>query len=457
MYNIKKDLNRNVFREYDIRGIYEKDIDVDFAYTFGLSFGSYIRDLGKTSAVVGHDNRLSSPALYDALIEGIIKSGVNVVKLGLVTTPMFYYGCIKLNIPSGVMVTASHNPKEYNGFKFSFDEKGNARGEMISNFYNFMTKYIFKEGQGTISEYDIKNDYLDLFDKSLNIEKNNLKVVIDPGNGTTSIIANEIYSKYINNLISICDKSDGTFPNHHPDPLVEENLDMLKKKVLEEKADIGIAFDGDGDRVGVIDNNGKFISIDKVMILIIRDLINKVENKTFLFDVKCTNALKDEIEKLNGKYIEYRTGNSYTKAGVTDNDLPFGGELSGHLFFNDRFPGFDSALYAGLRVIEIMARTNKTITELLEGINEYLSTPEIRVEVREDNKKEIVEKVKEYSLNKGYKINEIDGVKVLYDDGFALVRASNTGPNLTLRFEAKDKETLKLRKEEFEGIVDSYK
>ncbi len=452
---IKENINKFIFRGYDIRGKVPEELDEDTAYTIGLGFGSYIKRLNKKVCIVGHDNRVSSPMLYNALVKGIIETGIDVYSLGLCTTPMYYYACIKLNIFSGVMVTASHNPKDDNGFKFAFNESGNCKGKEITDFLDFILKGDFEKGQGFIEEVDIKEDYFNLFRNNFSFGKR-LKVVIDPGNGTTSIIAKDLYSMFPIDLISINDVSDGTFPNHHPDPCVEENLEQLKKKVLEEKADIGLAFDGDGDRCGVVSNKGKFIPTDKVMIIIIRDIINKVERKEFLYDVKCSKSLSDEIEKLGGKGVCYRTGNSYTKAKVRDADLPFGGELSGHVYFRDKWPGFDSGLYAGLRILEILSNTDKSLEELLDGINEYYSTDEIKIESPDSKKFQVIEKVKEYALSKNYKLLDIDGVKVLFEDGWALVRASNTGPNITVRFEARTKERLKEIQEEFSNIVNQY-
>ena len=453
---IKEDIKKNIFRGYDIRGIYPTEIDEDTAYTIGKGFGSYIRSIGKTTCVIGHDNRLSSPNLYEALITGISETGIDIVGLGLCTTPMYYYACIKLGIYSGVMVTASHNPKDDNGFKFAFDESGNCKGQEIQDFLAYILKGEFSEGHGKLSYYNIEKDYFDLFKNNLNFGPRKVKVVIDPGNGTTSIIAKELYKMFPIELISINDKSDGTFPNHHPDPCVEDNLEQLKRKVLETKADIGLGFDGDGDRMGVISSTGKFIPTDKYMIIVIRDIINKVENKKFLYDVKCSKSLSDEIEKLGGESMCYRTGNSYTKAAVRDYDLPFGGELSGHVYFRDRWPGFDSGLYAGLRLLEILSYTDKTVDELLEGIVEYHSTEELKFKSPDTIKFEVVNKIEEYAKSKKYEYLNIDGVKVLFDDGWALVRASNTGPNITARFEAKTVERLEEIQKEFINLIEEF-
>ena len=263
----------------------------------------------------------------------------------------------------------------------------------------------------------------------------------------------KLYSMFPIDIVCINDVSDGSFPNHHPDPCVEKNLEQLKKKVLEENADIGLSFDGDGDRMGMVSNTAKFIPTDKYMIIVVRDIINKVSKKEFLCDVKCSKSFSDEVEKLGGKCITYRTGNSYTKAAVRDNDLPFGGELSGHVYFRDRWLGFDSGLYAGLRMLEILSHTDKNVEELLSGINEYYSTEELKFASNDDVKFEIVSKVGEYAKEKGYKFLDIDGIKVLFDDGWALVRASNTGPNLTARFEASSEERLESIQKEFTDLI----
>lgn len=453
----KRDIARNIFRGYDIRGIYPTEIDEDTAYTIGLGFGSYIKSLGKTNCVVGHDNRLSGLSLYDALIEGIIETGIDVIALGLCTTPMYYYACIKLKVFSGVMVTASHNPKDDNGFKFAFDESGNCKGQEIQDFLAYILKGDFSKGEGHIEEYDITPDYVELFKNAFKFGDRRVKAVVDPGNGTTAVIVKKLFEMFPIDATYINDISDGNFPNHHPDPCVEENLEQLKEKVLEIGADIGVGFDGDGDRMGMVSNSANFIPTDKYMIIFIRDMINKVSKKEFLYDVKCSKALADEIEKLGGKGVCYRTGNSYTKAACRDLDLPLGAELSGHVYFRDRWPGFDSGIYVGLRMLEVLSNTNKSVDQLLEGINKYYSTPEIKIATSDDKKFKIVEEVIKYVKEKDYKLIDIDGARVEFSDGWALVRASNTGPNLTARFEAKTEERLKEIEDEFMGLINNYK
>ena len=450
-------IDKNVFREYDVRGVYPTGINEELAFVFGKAFGTYIKKFNKSKCVVGHDNRLSSDALEENLIKGILSTGIDVVRLGLCTTPMYYYACILLNIPSGVMVTASHNPKDDNGFKFAFDERGNAKGEMIQEFLNFLLEGNFDEGNGNLSTYDIKEEYYKLLLSSIDIKHDRkLKVVIDCGNGTTSDFAKEIYSKIGVDLVAIYSDSDPNFPFHHPDPAVEENLTGLKKTVVDLGADVGIAFDGDGDRVGIIDEKGNYIPADKFMIIVSRHLLPNSDNKRILYDVKCSKALTDEIKSLGGEPIISRTGNSYTKANTKDNDCIFGGEFSGHLYFRDKFLGFDSGMYAGLRMIEILSKTTKTVSELLEGIPVYISTPELKIPSTDTLKKEVVEKIKEYCISKNYNFIDIDGVRVEFDDGWALVRYSNTGPNITARFEGKTEEVMNKLENEFMTLINEY-
>ena len=455
-YHYKNNINKEIFRGYDVRGVYPTTIDEDTVYTFGLGFGTHIQKLGFKKCVVGHDNRLSSPNLYSALINGIKATGVHIISLGLCTTPMYYYACIKLGIPSGCMVTASHNPKDDNGIKFAFDEKGNCKGQEIQDFYQELVEGNFVSGEGIVEEYLIESDYVELFRNNLHFGERKLKVVVDPANGACSDLCREIYSQFPIDLVIINEESDGNFPNHHPDPCVEANLEQLKAKVIEEGADIGISFDGDGDRLGIVTDKGKYIPTDIYMIIIIRDIIDKVENKTFLYDVKCSKSLSDEIERLGAKGVCYRTGNSYTKAKVRDDDMPFGGELSGHVYFRDRWPGFDSGMYAGLRLLEIMSHTDKNIDQLLEGINYYYSTEELKFKSSDSFKFKVVDKVKEYVQSKNYSYNDIDGVRVNFNDGWALVRCSNTGPNITARFEANTEERLQQLQTEFTNLINTY-
>lgn len=465
-YKVIENINPNIFRGYDIRAIYGKDLDENIAYTIGLAYAKYIRNNGYDRCVIGRDNRSSSLPLSEALIQGIIEGdNIEVIDIGLVTTPMYYYGQIFLNdgknIMPGIMITASHNPKEYNGMKMTVNDFGNACGEMIQQFRRFVEENSKKEVNnereviGHVVKENVREGYLNLVKKSIDLGDKKIKVVVDTANGTASIIAQEMFDMFKDKIemIPLYMESDSEFPNHHPDPSVESNNEDLKKAVLENKADLGIGIDGDGDRVGIIDENGKMIFADFYAIIIWRYLMDKVTNKKALFDVKCTKSLADEIEKLGGTPVCYRTGNSYMKAKMRDDDFMFGSELSGHVWFRDKWPNIDDGLYAGLRLIEIMSKTGKSITEMLEGINKYYSTPEIKFEASDDVKFKIIEKIKEYCIDKGYKINDIDGVRAEFDNGWALVRASNTGPNITARFEGKTEEYMEKIKDEFVALI----
>ena len=437
-------MNYNIFRAYDIRGVYPTDINEDVAFKIGQAYGSYIQEkFGQKSCVVSRDNRLSSDSLNNSLINGIINTGCDVIDYGLTTTPMHYYARYIEHL-FGIMITASHNPKDDNGFKFSLDNIANARGEMIEEFKNYLIAGVFKHGQGHLYHKSISDKYIKYMVDNTKIMNNKPKVVFDPGNGTTAIILNKICNALNLKPIYINEVSDGNFPNHHPDPSVPENMKQLCEAVKKNKADVGFAFDGDGDRVGVVNEKGEIVTTEQYMVIIIRDIINKTFSKTFLYDIKCSNVLHDEIIKLGGTPLEYRTGASYTEAKTKEENLAFGGEYSGHIFFRDRDACIGSGIYAALRLIEILSKDKTaTVTKLLRDINTYVNTPEERIEVPDDKKFQIIEKIKEYAIKNNFCINDIDGVKILFTNGWSLIRASNTGPNLTMRCEATNEADLK--------------
>ena len=450
---LKKDINKNIFREYDLRGIYPTEIDANDAYTIGRSFGTYIKQFNETQTLVGHDNRHSSPELSEALIKGIRESGMNVIDLGLVTTPMYYAAKKIYKIDTGIMVTASHNPKEYNGFKISFSKIGNAYGKLITDFRDFTSKLEFDEGNGSLEKRNIKELYLEQIKNSINLNKK-IKVVVDCGNGTGSVIIKDVLDKLgIEYYPLYCD-SDADFPNHHPDPSVHDNQIDLAKKVVELGYDFGFGVDGDADRVGIVDEKGNILTSDLYMIIMYRYLNKQLKNRKALFDVKCSRALIDELKKLDIEPVMYRTGASYTNMMMQEGNFDFGGEFSGHLFFRDKYPGFDDGIYAGLRILEILSNTDKKLSELYENINKYYSTEELRASVTDENKFEIVDKIKEYCNEKNYKVIDIDGARIEFEDGWALVRASNTGPNLTVRFEATTKNRAEELQKEFQDLIE---
>ena len=447
-------VNKLMFREYDIRGIYGEDIDEEVSYLIGRAFASKLTKLGLNKTVLAHDNRLSSPVIKENLLKGLVDSGITVYDLGLASTPMCYFATNYYNVNTSMMITASHNPKEYNGFKFSYNGIHNAFGDQVREIYDIIERKDFVDGQGKVIPKDIRSEYIKLLTSNIKLGKRKIKVVYDCGNGTTSIIADDIFKQLNVEAIPLYNISDGSFPNHHPDPCVEENNKDLKEMVIKNSADLGVGFDGDGDRVGIIDEKGNMIDIDKYMIIMWRYLYDKVNKKEGFFDVKCTKALEDELIKLGVKPVETRTGNSYTRKISHDGNYPLGGELSGHVYYRDKFPGYDDGIYAGIRIVERLSHTNEKLSELLNGINKYYSTKELKIQVEDSEKFKIIDKVKEYAISKNYNIVTLDGVKVKFDDGFALVRASNTGPNITMRYEGNTKIRLKEIEDEFNNVVD---
>ena len=449
------EIDKRIFRAYDIRGEYKTQLRDQDAYDIGRALATIMLEDNHDTCVVGHDNRLSGEVLTDNLIKGLTDGGVNVKNIGLVTTPMLYFSSLHLKIEPAVMVTASHNPVNDNGFKISFKNYDNACGNDITRIYNLILSKKYSSGSGTIETINISEEYIKLVLSDVRIKKK-LKVVFDPANGVAATILNKICDNIGVEPIYINNYSDGSFPSHHPDPSVEENMQQLKEKVLSCNADCGIGYDGDADRLGIVDELANVMPIDTFMSIVVDDLISKVGNKTFLFDVKCSKQLEDEIIRVGGTPYMYRTGASYTKNKTKELDLAFGGELSGHVFFRDRWTGIDDGIYNSIRFLELLSNTEKTASEMTSHLTHYYSTPEIRIPTKEELKLKIVEEVKQYSLNHNYRISDIDGVRVSFVDGWALVRASNTGPNLTLRFEALSKERLEEVKEEFLNVVNEY-
>ena len=456
---IIRDIAPHIFRGYDIRGIYGQDLNENVAYTIGKAFATHILENGNNKCIVGMDNRASSKDLKKALLDGITSCGVDVIDIGLVTTPMYYFAWEYFKIYSGLMITASHNPKEYNGFKFALDESGNMYGEKIQRFREYILNCTFKEGQGTVEYKDIYDAYTKHMVSNLDLSKKRLKVVVDVGNGTGAVIVKNIFSRLNIDVTYLYDNSNPNFPNHHPDPSVEKNTEDLKKEVLRKGADIGIALDGDADRIGIIDNTGNYMPADiymAVMLESVRDLQErKGQDTSIIVDVKCSNALEDMARNLGIKFERYRVGNSYIKSRIKEDNFTLGGELSGHIFFKDKWPGFDDGIYAGLRLVEMLANSEEKLSELVACVPKYYSSPEIKIKSTETRKNEIVEIVRRYCENMGYKVNLIDGVRAEFENiGWVLVRASQTGPDVTLRVEANTQENMEKLKEEFMKVVE---
>ena len=448
------DLSPFLFREYDLRGVIGDLIDENVAYTLGLNYGSYVQEIGVTKVVIGRDNRVSSPSLASALIKGILETGCDVVDLGEVTTPMFYYARYSLKLYAGIMVTASHNPKEYNGFKMSFTDLGNAYGPLIQEFYKYTLNKQYKNGNGLLSTYNIKEDYLNYFASNVDI-KGDIKVVVDCGNGAGSLIIKDILDKLNVTYDLLYCTSDGNFPNHSADPSVEKNMEDLKKRVLELGYDVGIGIDGDGDRVAIVTEKGEYIQSDLYLLFMSQYLKNNLNENKVLFDVKCSKSLINGLKELGLTPVMNRTGNSYMNMMMKNGNFSFGGEYSGHVFYRDKWAGFDDGIYAGARFLEMLTHTKKKPSELLQSLHKYAHSA-YELKAGENGKKEVVEKIREYAHLKGYETIELDGVRMEFDDGWALVRYSNTSPNLTIILEADDNNSLTKIEDEILTLVKQY-
>ncbi len=448
-------LDQAILREWDIRGVYPEQINAEVAKALGYAFGVFLHTKNKSYCVVGQDNRFGGDELTKNLMFGLVDSGINIIYLGIVTTPMLNYASHKLKLEYGLMVTASHNPKNDNGFKLFGENYLHLNKADLTFVYEALknNKQEITTTKGWIKKLDISDSYAEYLGQAFNFGSRPIKAVIDCGNGTAAVIIKKVYEKFNwETEFLFCD-SDPNFPNHHPDPNTEANLKALKEKVLETKADLGIAYDGDGDRVGIIDEQGKMIEVDHLMAIFIRDILPKVNNKNFVLDVKCSQSLEEEITKLGGTPIMVKNGSAFVETFVYNYPVLFGGEFSGHLFFLDRHHGYDDGIYGGLRLQEILSTSSLKCSQLTEGINKYFNTPELRVKVSDDRKFAIVNQVKDYCISKNYQFLDIDGVRVKYSDGWALIRASNTGPNLTLRFEATTRERLAELLKEFTILI----
>ncbi|MEW9031471.1 MAG: phosphomannomutase/phosphoglucomutase [Planifilum fimeticola] len=448
----------HVFREYDIRGIVGKEIHESFAYWLGRAFARRVRAEGQRSVAVGRDNRKSSPALARAITAGLVQEGCEVMDIGEVTSPMFYFSLEHLDVPSGIMITASHNPPDENGFKVA-QNKTTLYGKAVKNLYNEMVGVAAETGfEPEIAQtspsrsVDLRTPYLDMLQEKIRLDGRPLKVVVDCGNGTASSFAPEALERWGCEVIPLYCTSDPTFPNHHPDPVDPKNLTDLIRTVKETGADLGIAFDGDGDRLGVVDETGRIRWGDQLMILYWREILPKYPGCDAWVEVKCSQALVEEIKRLGGNPRFHRTGHSHVKATLRRTRAPFAGEMSGHLFFNDEYYGFDDALYAAGRLLRILSRNKRPLSALFADVPQYHATPETRVPCEETRKASVIEQVKAHFAKK-YPIVEVDGARIQFPSGWALVRSSNTQPILVLRAEADSADRLVEIKREVESVI----
>ncbi len=437
-----------IFREYDIRGVVDKDLTDEVVDLLGKGIGTYFVRHGVKRVTIGGDVRLSTERFRKDLMDGLRSTGINVVDLGPVPTPVQYFSMHTIpDVQGGVMITGSHNPPEFNGFKITMNNAP-VFGPMIQEIRALIEKKDFESGSGSYEKQEIIDDYVEYIKKNIKLERP-VKVVLDSGNGAASLVAHRLLKELGAETIDLFDTPDGHFPNHHPDPTVVKYIQTLIKTTKESDAELGIGYDGDADRIGVVDENGDVIWGDKLMIIFSREILKEHPGAPIIFDVKCSQALPEMIEKFGGKPVMSKTGHSNLKQKMKDLKAPFAGEMSGHVFFADRYFGFDDAIYASARMVELVSRSNKKVSELLADVPKYYSTPEIRAEVESDEIKfKMAEEAKKY-FSEHYEVIDIDGVRIQFGDGWGLVRASNTQPVLVLRFEARTPERL----EEIQNMV----
>jgi phosphomannomutase/phosphoglucomutase len=433
-------LSPTIFREYDIRGLVDQDLTEEAVHLVGKALGTRLRAGGGRKAAVGRDARLSGERFRDAMVSGLTSTGIDVLDLGIVPTPLTYFAAHTAGVDGICMITGSHNPPEYNGLKVG---PGSAtyHGEEIQALRRLAESGELASGSGSVTPYDVVTPYLAYVKENLRLGPRKLKVVVDAGNGTGGVIAVPLFEALGVEVVPLFIEMDGRFPNHHADPTVEKNLEHLKAKVLETKADLGIAYDGDADRVGAVDEKGNVLWGDQIMILFSRALLAEQPGAAIVGEVKCSMSLYDDIAKHGGRAIMWKAGHSLIKAKMKEEKALLAGEMSGHIFFAHRWFGFDDGVYSSARLVELLSQTEKPLSALLADVPRTESTPELRVDCPEEKKFEVVRRAQEFFAAR-YEAVTVDGVRVVFPDGWGLVRASNTQPLLVLRFEARTKERL---------------
>lgn len=448
-------MNPEIFREYDIRGVAETDFDEGFVEALGRAYGTKLLENDITKVSVGRDCRLSGPAYHQILKRAIRSTGVNVIDIGMCPTPLMYFSIHYLDLRGGIQITGSHNPSEYNGFKICIG-KSTIHGAAIRELGDIIEAGKMARGEGNEESYPIVPAYQGYLAEQLGRCGAGLKVVVDSGNGTAGPVAPALYRELGCEVIELYSEPDGNFPNHHPDPTVEANMADLIAAVAEHKADLGIAFDGDADRLGLVDDSGRIIWGDEMMVMFARDILEKSPGATIVSEVKCSQRLYDDIETHGGAAIMWKAGHSLIKAKMRETGALLGGEMSGHLFFADRYFGYDDAVYAGARAIETVARSGRSLSDILGDLPEVSATPEIRVDCSDDAKFKVAELARARFRELGYDIIDVDGVRVKFERGWGLIRASNTQPALVMRFEADNdghlREYRELVERELEGL-----
>jgi len=443
-----------IFREYDIRGVVGREISVETTGTIARAYAAYLRERGERRVVVGRDLRESSPEIRDAAVAALLESGCDAVDIGTVITPVFYFARVHLGIDGGVMITASHNPPEFNGFKLAHDF-GTIYGAEIQEIRRIAASGEFVSGRGRVEQRDVLAAYQAVLRDKIRLGRRRLRAVVDCGNGTASLIAPQALEDLGVEVIRLYCDPDPTFPNHHPDPVDPENLIDLIATVRRENADVGFGFDGDGDRIGVVDDQGTIIWGDVLMILFWREILPKYPGTPGIVEVKCSQVLYDEIARLGGKPMFYRTGHSLIKAKMKEIGAVFTGEMSGHMFFADEYYGYDDAVYAAGRLARILSNSSRPLSGLLADVPRYPVTPEVRVDCPDERKFDVVRRLTD-QFRATYDVIDVDGARVLFPDGWGLIRASNTQPALVLRAEGKTYEALARIKRTLEAALSTF-
>ena len=428
-------LDPTIFRAYDIRGVVGETLTEETVFLIGKALGSLVREGSGHQIAIARDGRLSGVALSKALSDGILSVGCDVLDLGMVPTPLLYYTTRVFAEHSGVMVTGSHNPPEYNGLKMVVNGMTLAESDIKALYHRIIEKK-FYDGLGVRHQLPVVDRYIEQVVSNISL-KRKLKIVIDAGNGVTGEVAPRLFRMLGCDVCELFCEIDGTFPNHHPDPSQKENLDDLVAAVREHQADVGLAFDGDGDRLGVVTNNGEMIWSDRLLILFAESVLNMQPNAKIIYDVKCTNHLASVIRSMQGEPIMWKTGHSLIKAKMAETDAPLAGEMSGHFFFKDRWYGFDDALYAGARLLEILSAKKEDASTIFSAIPNSINTPELKIYVNDEEKFKLMRKLIDHAhFPEANEVMTIDGLRVNFEEGWGLVRPSNTTPCLIMRFEA---------------------
>jgi phosphomannomutase / phosphoglucomutase len=447
-------LKPTIFREYDIRGVAETELSSPDVVELGRGLGTLLQRKSGRSINLGRDCRLSSTRLRDALLDGLMKSGCEVTDIGVVPTPLLYFSAVHTDADGAVMITGSHNPSEFNGFK-TVCGPSTLHGETIQEVLHLIQNGDFASGKSSHQDMDVIAAYLDQISPQFNFDRR-IKVVLDAGNGTAGPVVRRLLERLNVEATELFFEMDGRFPNHHPDPTVPKNLKHLQDAVKAQKADLGIAFDGDSDRIGAVDENGDVIYGDMLLLIFGREILTRKPGATFIGEVKCSQLLYDELKRLGGNPIMYKTGHSLIKAKMKEEHAELAGEMSGHMFFADRYLGYDDAIYAACRLMEIVSKSGKPLSAQLAGLPKLVSTPEIRVDCPDETKFQVVERVAA-ELKKTHQIIDVDGVRVLFEHGWGLLRASNTQPVLVMRFEASDAQLLAAYQREIEAALEIAK